>query len=77
VADYQGSDPAGLTSAALFDNRVTVARYYGEHNASIDAASHALDGVTADPATVAAAIAGYGMAAQMPRLELVGVAPEL
>lgn len=63
VADYTGSNPAGLESAALFDNRVAVAQYYGEHNASIAAATHALDGVTSNDTTVAEAIA---------RLELVG-----
>ncbi len=64
VAGYDGTDPAGLESAALFSNRVFVAQYYGEHNASIEVATGALEGVTTDPATVEAAIAS---------LELMGV----
>jgi hypothetical protein len=63
VAGYAGADPAGLESAALFENRVTVGQYYGEHNASVAAAVAAMDGVTSDPATVVAAIA---------RLDIVG-----
>ncbi len=63
VTTYEGSDPAGLESVLLFKNRVSVANYYADHNASIEAATQALDGVTSDPATIALA---------MERLELVG-----
>jgi hypothetical protein len=31
VADYAGSDPAGIASAALFNRRVDVAQFYGEN----------------------------------------------
>jgi Ca2+-binding RTX toxin-like protein len=58
VANYValgGSDPAGLTSAALFNNKVAVAQYYGEHGGNIDDATTVLATVTADPATVTAA----------------------
>jgi S-layer protein len=55
VANYTGTDPAGLISQALFNNKVTVAQFYGEHNGSIAGAAVALTGVTSDPATVAAA----------------------
>ncbi|MEJ6021944.1 DUF4214 domain-containing protein [Ramlibacter sp. PS4R-6] len=58
VANYVangGSDPAGLTSAALFNNKVAVAQYYGEHAGNIDDATVVLATVTADPATVTAA----------------------
>src|SRR5205085_2260148 len=30
VVNYTGTDPAGLTSAALFENKVEVAQYYAE-----------------------------------------------
>ena len=55
VANYTGTDPAGVTSAALFNNKVAVAQYYGEHAGDIASADDILAGVTADPATVAAA----------------------
>jgi hypothetical protein len=57
VANYValgGTDPAGLTSAALFNNKVAVAQYYGEHSGNIADATVVLAGVTADPATVTA-----------------------
>jgi hypothetical protein len=54
VAHYTGTDPAGLTSQALFNNKVEVAQYYGEHNGTIEGASGVLSGVTADHATVVA-----------------------
>ncbi len=72
AAGYMGSDPAGLASQALFNNRVEVARYYGEHNASVAVAVHALDGITADPATVATAL-GEAEHASDSSLQLVGV----
>ncbi|HEY0879047.1 MAG TPA: DUF4214 domain-containing protein [Zeimonas sp.] len=57
VANYTGTDPAGLESAALFNNRVEVAQYYGEQNGSIAGAAAVLTSVTSDAATVDAAIA--------------------
>ncbi|MGE4376210.1 MAG: DUF4214 domain-containing protein [Burkholderiaceae bacterium] len=59
VANYTGTDPAGLKSAALFQNKVQVAQWYGEQNGSIADASIVLSGVTEDPASVAAAEAQY------------------
>ncbi len=58
VANYSGSDPAGLTSAALFNNKVEVAQWYGEHNGNVAGASAILANVTDDPATVEAAKTG-------------------
>jgi len=58
VVNYQGAHPAGLESAALFNNRVAVSRYFSERGASIDTALQVLTGVTSDPATVTAAIGG-------------------
>lgn len=55
VANYTGTDPAGLASQALFNNKVAVAQYYGEHGGNIDLADDALAGVTANAATVVAA----------------------
>ena len=52
VANYNGTDPAGQASAALFNNRTNVAQYYGEKNGSVDGASAVLNTVTADPTTV-------------------------
>lgn len=63
VATYQGTDPAGLTSQALFDNRVAVAQHYAEAGGGVDGATTILSTVTADPATALAAIAaidGHG-----------------
>lgn len=54
VSNYDGTDPAGLKSAALFTNKVAVAQWYGEHNGSISGAAAILTGVTEDPATVEA-----------------------
>ena len=58
VANYGGTDPAGLESAALFNNRVDVAQWYGEQNGTITGATTILTAVTADPATVTAAMSG-------------------
>ncbi len=55
VATYKGTDAAGKDSAALFNNRVTVAQYYGEKNGSIQGATDAIKSVTKDAATVTAA----------------------
>lgn len=55
VAGYTGADPAGIASAALFNNKVAVAQYYAEHGGNIASADDILVGVTADPATVTAA----------------------
>ena len=52
VANYTGSHPDGLVSAALFRNKVEVAQYYGEHGGSIEGATDALAGVTANPLSV-------------------------
>jgi hypothetical protein len=57
VANYValgGTDPAGLTSASLFNNKVAVAQYYGEHSGNIADATVVLAGVTADASTVTA-----------------------
>src|SRR5688572_28319845 len=32
IAYYHGSDPEGLASAALYNNRIEAAPFYGEHN---------------------------------------------
>lgn len=58
VAHYTGTDPAGLTSQALYNNKVAVAQWYGEQNGAIAGATTILAGVTADPATVTAAMSG-------------------
>ncbi len=55
VANYTGTDAAGVASKALFNNKVSVAQYYGEQNGSIAGATNALSGVTSDVATVATA----------------------
>lgn len=55
VANYTGTDPAGLQSAALFNNKVMVAQWYGEHIGAIVGSDAVLALVTADPASVAAA----------------------
>lgn len=57
VANYSGSDPAGLESQALFNNKVAVAQYYGEDGGNIANATIVLADVTSDPATVDAVIA--------------------
>ena len=58
VANYTGTDPAGVTSAALFNNRAEVAQWYGEQNGAVDGATTILVGVTSDPATATAAMSG-------------------
>ena len=55
VSNYDGADEAGLKSAALFQNKVTVAQWYGENIGAIDGSSDVLTLVTDDPASVAAA----------------------
>ena len=55
IANYAGADPAGLTSAALFNNRSAAAQFYAEHNGSLDHSARVLLGVTADASTIAAA----------------------
>ncbi len=55
IANYGGTDPAGLKSAALFNNRAAAAQYYGEHKGSLVHAADVLDGVTSDVSTVQAA----------------------
>ena len=57
VVNYTGTDPDGLISAALFDNKVEVAEAYGEAGGGIAGAAAILVGVTDDPATVAAKLA--------------------
>lgn len=52
VANYSGSDPAGLESQALFNNKVNVAQWYGEKNGNVESSSTILAGVTKDPASV-------------------------
>lgn len=57
VAHYGGSDPAGLLSQSLFNNKAEVAQYYAEHGGDIANATLVLAGVSADDSTVAAAMA--------------------
>lgn len=64
VANYSGTDPAGLTSQALFNNKVAVAQWYGEQNGNIDGANTVLTAVTSDPASVDAAKAGGAQSGQ-------------
>jgi len=55
TANYTGTDPAGVASKALYNNKVSVAQYFGEQNGSVAGATNALTGVTSDVATVATA----------------------
>lgn len=55
VVNYHGTDPAGLTSAALFANKVTVAEYFAEHVGTVAGSTAILSTITSDPATVTAA----------------------
>lgn len=55
ISTYAGTDPAGLNSAALFNNRAAAAQYYGEHNGSLAHATNVLSNVTGDLTTVFAA----------------------
>lgn len=52
VTSYAGSDPAGLLSAALFNNRSAAANFYAEHSGSVEQATAVLARVTADVASV-------------------------
>lgn len=56
VADYSGTDPAGLVSQTLFNNRVTVGQHYGTTGGDIAGATDILKGVTVKASTVTAAI---------------------
>ena len=60
VANYSGTDPDGLVSFNLFNNKVEVAQYWGENAGGVDGSSSILAGVTADDASVTAAIAQIG-----------------
>jgi S-layer protein len=51
VANYSGSDTAGLASQALFNNRVAVAKAYAEANGNVANATAILSSVTSAPAT--------------------------
>jgi hypothetical protein len=55
IAHYAGSDPAGVASAGLFNNRAEAAQFYGEHGGSLANASSVLSGVSASDSTVLAA----------------------
>lgn len=55
VAGYNGTDPAGLTSQALFNNKAAVAQHYGEANLGVNDATTILSTVTSVTATVTAA----------------------
>ena len=58
VANYSGTVPEGLKSARLFNNRVTVALYYGQNIGTLGtSATQAIASVTDDYATVTSAIA--------------------
>ncbi len=52
VANYQGNDPAGLTSAQLFANKIEVANFWVAENGGIDNATKPIALVNADPASV-------------------------
>lgn len=52
VANYQGNDPAGLTSAQLFANKIEVANFWVAENGGVDNASKPIALVNADPASV-------------------------
>ena len=56
VANYDGEDPAGLDSAALFANKVAVGEYFAFNVGTIAGSDAALNGITADPASVQDAI---------------------
>lgn len=64
VANYSGTDPAGLTSKALFNNKVAVAQWYGEQNGNIAGANTVLTAVTSNPASVDAAKTGGAQSGQ-------------
>ena len=55
VANYAGTDAAGKDSQALFNNKVTVAQYYGEKNGNVAGAQTVLTSVTKDAASVTTA----------------------
>jgi S-layer protein len=69
VNNYAGSDPAGLTSKALFQNKVVVGEYYAEHTVDgVHNATAAISDVTATSdvstsAAIEALIAAGGGAA--------------
>lgn len=52
VAGYTGTDAAGVISKDLFNNKVSVAQYYGEKNGTVAGATTVLTGVTNVAATV-------------------------
>lgn len=56
VANYTGTDPAGLVSHQLFNNKVAVAQHYAEAGGGIEGATAILSTVTSDPATAIAAM---------------------
>lgn len=55
VANYSGTDAAGVISKDLFNNKVSVAQYYGEKNGTVAGATAVLSGVTNVAATVTTA----------------------
>lgn len=54
VNNYTGSDPAGLKSKALFENKIQIAQTFVTTDGSIDGAKTALTGVTDDATATAA-----------------------
>jgi len=52
VVNYTGTDAEGLSSQALFTNKVAVAQYYAEQGGTIAGATAALSGVTAVASSV-------------------------
>ena len=60
VVNYSGTDADGLSSQSLFNNKVTVAQFYGENGGTIAGATSALSGVTAVASTVDTAKAYSG-----------------
>lgn len=55
VANYTGTDAAGVISKDLFNNKVSVAQYYGEKNGTVAGATAVLSGVTNVAGTVTTA----------------------
>ena len=78
VANYSGTDPAGLESKALFNNKVAVAQYYAEDGGNVANAHIVLADVTSDPASVTETIAAIdagtiGVVPDTPQTMYLGV----
>lgn len=60
VVNYDGEDPDGQASTALFNNKVAVADYFVKNVGTIAGSDTALNGVTSDPESVGEAIDALG-----------------